>query len=51
MWRAEGTFNLDRFDDDAPYGNREGGKLAQAQIRRTFIVPDGGQSRTLDYEL
>jgi hypothetical protein len=51
MRRAEGTFNLDRFDDEAPHDNREGVKLAQAHIRRTFIVPDGGQSSTLDYAL
>ena len=51
MRRAEGTFNLDRFDDEAPYDNCEGVKLAPAQIRKTSIVPDGGQSRTLDYEL
>ncbi len=50
MRRAEGTFNLDRFDDEAPYDNREGVKLAQAHIRKTLIVPDGGQSSTLDYE-
>ena len=51
MRRAEGTFKLDRFDDEAPYDNREGVKLAPAHIRKTFIVPDGGRSRTLDYEL
>jgi len=51
MRRAEGTFKLDRFDDEAPYDNREGVKLAPARIRKTFIVPAGGQSGTLDYEL
>ena len=51
MRRAEGTFNLDRFDDEAPYGNREGVKLAPAHIGITFIIPDGGQSCALDYEL
>ncbi len=50
MRRAEGTFNLDRFDDEAPYDNREGVKLAPAHIRKTLTVPDGGQSSTLDYE-
>ena len=50
MRRAEGTFNLDRFDDEAPYGNREGVQLAPAHIGKTFIIPDGGQSCTLDYE-
>ena len=50
MRRAEGTFNLDRFDDEAPYDNREGVKLAPAHIGKTFIIPDGGQSCTLDYE-
>jgi hypothetical protein len=51
MRRAEGTFNPDRFDDEAPYDNREGVKLALAHIRKTFIIPDGGQSCALDYEL
>jgi hypothetical protein len=50
MRRAEGIFNLDRFDE-APCDTREGVKLAPAHIRRTLIVPDGGQSSTLDYEL
>ena len=40
MRQAEGTFNLDRFDDEAPYGNREGVKLARAHIGKTFIIPD-----------
>jgi hypothetical protein len=44
-------FNLDRFDDEAPYGNLEGVKLAPAHIGRTVIIADGGQSCTLGYEL
>jgi hypothetical protein len=51
MRRAEGTFKLDRFDDEARCDNREGVKLGQAHISRTLIVPDGGQCCTLDYEL
>ena len=44
-------FNQDRFDDEAAYGNREGGvELAQAHTGKTLTVPDGGQSGTLDYE-
>jgi hypothetical protein len=49
MRRAEGTFNLDRFDHEALYDNREGVKLAPAHVRKTFIVPAGGQSSTHDY--
>lgn len=51
MRRAEGTFILDRFDDEAPHDNREGVTLAQPLTRRTLIVPDAGQSGTLGYEL
>ena len=51
MRRAEGTFNLDRFDDEAPHDNREGVTLTQPVTRRTLIVADAGQSGTLGYEL
>jgi len=60
MRRAEGTFNLDRFDDEAPYEDREGVQLTRAGtgelsgIRgagQIIIGPDGGHFCTLDYEL
>ncbi len=63
MERAEGTFSLDRFDDEPPYDDQDGVKLARAHITGTrdltgirgegeiTIGRDGGHSYTLDYEL
>jgi hypothetical protein len=36
MQRAEGTFTLDRFDDEAPHDDQDGVKLAPAHITKTF---------------
>ena len=44
MRRAEGTFSLDRLDDEVPYDDRERVKLARADISKTYGC-------TLDYEL
>jgi Protein of unknown function (DUF3224) len=44
--RAEGAFNLDRFDDEAPYDDRDGVKLARAHISKTFRGDLAGTSET-----
>jgi|SRR5271166_643677 len=36
MTRAEGTFDLDSFDTEAPHDDRDGVKLARAHITKTF---------------
>jgi hypothetical protein len=36
MPTAEGTFDLDRFDDQPPHDDRDGVKLARAHISKTF---------------
>jgi len=46
MRRAEGTFSLDRFDDEAPYDDREGVRLARAHISKTFQGDLAGTSET-----
>ena len=46
MQRAEGTFDLDRFDDEAPYDDREGVKLSRAHIGKTFQGDLAGTSET-----
>jgi len=46
MRRAEGTFNLDRFDDEAPYEDREGVQLTRAHIGKTFQGALTGTSET-----
>ncbi len=57
MERAEGTFSLDRFDDEPPYDDQDGVKLARAHITgirgegEITTGPDGGHSDPLDYEL
>ena len=44
--RAEGAFSLDRFDDEAPYDDRDGVKLARAHISKTFRGDLVGTSET-----
>lgn len=46
MRRAEGTFNLDRFDNEAPYDDWEGVQLARAHISKTFQGDLAGSSET-----
>jgi Protein of unknown function (DUF3224) len=46
IMRAEGTFNLDRFDDEAPYDDREGVQLSRAHISKTFRGDLAGTSET-----
>jgi hypothetical protein len=46
MDRAEGTFDLDRFDDQPPYDDRDGVKLARAHITKTFHGDLTGTSET-----
>ena len=45
MQRAQGTFSLDRFDDEAPY-DQDGVKLARAHITKTFQGDLTGTSET-----
>jgi Protein of unknown function (DUF3224) len=45
MDRAEGTFDL-RFDDEPPYSDRDGVKLARAHISKTFHGDLTGTSET-----
>jgi Protein of unknown function (DUF3224) len=44
--RAEGAFSLDRFDDEVPYDDRDGVKLARAHISKTFRGDLAGTSET-----
>ena len=46
MERAEGTFSLDRFDDEPPYDDQDGVKLARAHISKTFQGDLTGTSET-----
>ena len=46
MQRAQGTFSLDRFDDEAPYDDQDGVKLARAHITKTFQGDLTGTSET-----
>ena len=53
MSRAEGTFSLDRFDDEAPYVVQTTGPGKLSGIRgegQIIAGPDGGRAHTLDYE-
>jgi Protein of unknown function (DUF3224) len=45
MTRAEGTFDL-KFEDEPPYGDRDGVKLARAHITKTFQGDLAGTSET-----
>jgi hypothetical protein len=46
MSRAEGTFDIDRFDTKDPYEDRDGVKLARAHITKTFHGDLIGNSET-----
>ncbi len=46
MQRAQGTFSLDRFDDEAPYDDQDGVKLARVHITKTFQGDLAGASET-----
>jgi hypothetical protein len=46
MSKAEGTFNLDRFDDEPPHDDRDGVQLARAHITKTFHGDLVGTSET-----
>ena len=46
MQRGQGTFSLDRFDDEPPYDDQDGVKLARAHITKTFQGDLTGTSET-----
>ena len=46
MPTAEGTFDLDRFDDQPPHDDRDGVRLARAHITKTFHGDLAGTSET-----
>ena len=46
MSRAEGTFDIDRFDTQDPHDDRDGVKLARAHITKTFHGDLAGTSET-----
>ena len=46
MSRAEGTFDIDRFDTQDPHDDRDGVKLARAHISKTFYGDLAGTSET-----
>jgi len=46
MSRAEGTFDIDRFDTQDPHDDRDGVKLARAHISKTFHGDLVGTSET-----
>jgi hypothetical protein len=46
MSRAEGTFDIDRFDTKDPYEDRDGVQLARAHITKTFHGDLAGNSET-----
>jgi Protein of unknown function (DUF3224) len=46
MSRAEGTFDIDRFDAEQPHDDRDGVKLAHAHITKTFHGDLSGGSET-----
>ncbi len=46
MSRAEGTFDLDRFDAEPPHEDRDGVSLARAHITKTFHGDLTGASET-----
>jgi hypothetical protein len=46
MAKAEGTFNLDRFDAEDPYDDHDGVKLSRAHISKTFSGDLVGTSET-----
>ena len=46
MAKAEGTFNLDRFEAEDPYDDHDGVKIARAHISKTFSGDLVGTSET-----
>jgi hypothetical protein len=46
MTRAEGTFDIDRFDTQGPHDDRDGVTLARAHITKTFHGDLAGTSET-----
>ena len=46
MPRAEGTFDIDRFDTEKPYDQRDGVTLTRAHITKTFHGDVVGTSET-----
>ena len=46
MSQAEGTFNLDGFDDEPPHHDRDGVKMARAHITKSFHGDLVGTSET-----
>jgi hypothetical protein len=46
MAKAEGTFNLDRFDAEDPYDDQDGVKIARVHISKTFTGDLVGTSET-----
>ena len=46
MTRAEGTFDIDRFDTQEPHDDRDGVTLARAHITKTFHGDLAGTSET-----
>ena len=46
MPRAEGTFDIDRFDTEKPYDQRDGVTLTRAHITKTFQGDLTGTSET-----
>jgi Protein of unknown function (DUF3224) len=46
MRKAEGTFDLDRFDEESPHDERDGVRLARAHITKTFHGDMVGTSET-----
>ena len=46
MATAEGTFDIDRFDTQEAYDNRDGVTLARAHITKTFRGDLAGNSET-----
>jgi Protein of unknown function (DUF3224) len=46
MSKAEGTFDIDRFDAQDPYEDRDGVQLARAPIKKTFHGDLAGGSET-----
>jgi hypothetical protein len=46
MGKAEGTFDIDRFDTHDPHDDRDGVELARAHITKTFHGDLAGASET-----
>ncbi|MCG5214972.1 DUF3224 domain-containing protein [Streptosporangium sp. KLBMP 9127] len=46
MIRVNGTFDIDGWDDEPPYDEREGAKLAKVRVTKSFHGGLEGTSRT-----